>query len=63
MLRRGIRGTYSPLDPKGEEMGYRVCDQVAAHCLHRSGTAKHRELLQGGCKVTVLCMVLKRAVI
>lgn len=40
---RGIRDAYCLLDPKGEEMGCRVCDQVAIYCLHRSGTAKHRE--------------------
>lgn len=60
---RRTRGAYSLLDPKGEEMGYRVCDQRAVYCLHRSGTAKHCELLQGGCKVTILCMALKSAVI
>lgn len=29
MALQGIRGAHSLLDPKGEEMGYRVCNQVA----------------------------------
>lgn len=48
MALQGIRGAYSLLDPKGEEIWYRVCNQVAVYCLHKSGTAKCYELLQGG---------------